>query len=273
MIEIVQGDCAAFVDVATDCDALITDPPYASFVHSCASSHNVSGKRDVYAGRRKRDLGFASIESGDAAHTLARYVAGVQKWAAVFSDIESVGGRKRDAEALGARHIRSVAWVRWSMPQLSGDRPPQGSEIVSLYHSKVKGGATYNGPGNLTHWDWGPLRIPTAERHPTEKPLPLMLDLVSWFTLPGDTVIDPFAGAGTTALACALLGRHCIAIERDPSHVERMRGRLGPVILERDRVQIRAWLEGSPARPSANAAKAAHRREDFERATKALNGS
>lgn len=44
---------------------------------------------------------------------------------------------------------------------------------------------------------------------------------------PGDTVLDPFFGAGTTALAAAPLGRDCIGIELNPAYVDLARERLG----------------------------------------------
>lgn len=44
---------------------------------------------------------------------------------------------------------------------------------------------------------------------------------------PGQTVLDPFAGAGTTALVAARLGRHSVGIELNPEYVEMARKRLG----------------------------------------------
>ena len=43
---------------------------------------------------------------------------------------------------------------------------------------------------------------------------------------PGDLVVDPFAGSGTTALACAIEGRRCITSEEKPEHHEIARRRL-----------------------------------------------
>lgn len=52
--------------------------------------------------------------------------------------------------------------------------------------------------------------------HPTQKPLALMRYLVRTYTLPGQVVLDPTCGSGTTLLACALEGRSYIGIESDP---------------------------------------------------------
>ena len=52
--------------------------------------------------------------------------------------------------------------------------------------------------------------------HMTEKPLPLMEALVRDFTDPGELICDPFAGSGTTGVACKRLGRRFVGWERDP---------------------------------------------------------
>jgi DNA modification methylase len=51
--------------------------------------------------------------------------------------------------------------------------------------------------------------------HPTEKPIEVMKRLVEMLTPPGGTVLDPFCGSGTTALACKELGRNYICIEKE----------------------------------------------------------
>lgn len=55
-------------------------------------------------------------------------------------------------------------------------------------------------------------------RHPTEKPLALMRWLVRLLCPPGGTVLDPYAGRGTTCLAAQAEGRGYIGIERDPRY-------------------------------------------------------
>ena len=49
--------------------------------------------------------------------------------------------------------------------------------------------------------------------HPTVKPIKLMSYLITLFTRPGDWVLDPFGGSGTTGLACKLLDRNHIYID------------------------------------------------------------
>jgi site-specific DNA-methyltransferase (adenine-specific) len=59
-------------------------------------------------------------------------------------------------------------------------------------------------------------RLPDGTAWPTVKPVDLMRWLVRLVTPPGGTVLDPFAGTGTTGEACLLEGFGCILIERDP---------------------------------------------------------
>lgn len=56
------------------------------------------------------------------------------------------------------------------------------------------------------------------ENHPTQKPLDLMEWLVRTYTNPGDTVLDPFTGSGSTGCACVTLGREFIGAELDPTY-------------------------------------------------------
>ena len=62
--------------------------------------------------------------------------------------------------------------------------------------------------------------------HPTEKPVRPLLSLVETFTRPGQLVLDPFAGSGSSLIAAQQLGRDWLGIELDGSHVDIARRRL-----------------------------------------------
>jgi site-specific DNA-methyltransferase (adenine-specific) len=62
--------------------------------------------------------------------------------------------------------------------------------------------------------------------HPTVKPLALMRWLVRLVTPPGGTVLEPFAGSGTTVEACILEGFSCIAIEREAEYLPLIQQRI-----------------------------------------------
>lgn len=54
--------------------------------------------------------------------------------------------------------------------------------------------------------------------HPTQKPVALFEYLIRTYTNEGDTVLDPTAGSGTTAVACHKSNRHYICIEKEPEY-------------------------------------------------------
>lgn len=60
--------------------------------------------------------------------------------------------------------------------------------------------------------DWKP--------HPTQKPVKLLRYLIEHYTAEGDTVLDPFVGSGTTAVACQQMKRHFLAIEKSPEYAQ-----------------------------------------------------
>lgn len=211
-------------------DVMATDPPYREHVHAAATSQSAG------RGTRKRDLGFASL-SRLARMATATWAASVKRWSVVYSDVEHSNYLSLAVQARGAEYIRTVPWVRWSMPQLSGDRPPQGFEHVLCYHPK--GRKRWSGPGNLTHF--AHLALRGEGKHKCAKPLDQALDIVSFFSEVGETVFDPFAGSGTIGVACRLLGRNYVGFENDPEWAVKAQKRLlgDPADLER----IVRWLE------------------------------
>ena len=67
---------------------------------------------------------------------------------------------------------------------------------------------------------------PTASReHPTMKPVELIEAQLRNSSRRGDTVLDPFAGSGSTLIACERLGRRCLAVELDPGYCDVIRQR------------------------------------------------
>ncbi|MCB9942816.1 MAG: DNA methylase [Geminicoccaceae bacterium] len=62
--------------------------------------------------------------------------------------------------------------------------------------------------------------------HPTQKPVEALRPLIEAFTRPGDLVLDPFCGSGSTLVAAAQLRRDWSGIELDGQHSETARNRL-----------------------------------------------
>jgi DNA modification methylase len=65
--------------------------------------------------------------------------------------------------------------------------------------------------------------------HPTQKPISALVPLIRSFTLPGETVLDPFAGSGSTCAGSALTGRKYIGVEMDDTYVQHATDRLNRV--------------------------------------------
>lgn len=69
-------------------------------------------------------------------------------------------------------------------------------------------------------------RCKNAGLHPTQKPVALLEWLIATYTNPGDTVLDPVMGSGTTGVACANLGRRFVGIEKDPTYFAAAKARI-----------------------------------------------
>ncbi|WP_338505468.1 site-specific DNA-methyltransferase [Sphingomonas kaistensis] len=66
--------------------------------------------------------------------------------------------------------------------------------------------------------------------HPTQKPESLLYRVLLACTQPGDTVLDPFFGTGTTGAVAKRLGRHWIGIEREPDYIEVAEARIAATL-------------------------------------------
>ena len=66
----------------------------------------------------------------------------------------------------------------------------------------------------------------TKQYHHWQQSLDGFIEIVQRFTEPNDTVLDPFIGSGTTALACLKLNRHCVGCDIDPAHITTTKQRI-----------------------------------------------
>jgi DNA modification methylase len=82
-----------------------------------------------------------------------------------------------------------------------------------------------NGGGSLPQQTPNQHR-PQGNHHPTVKPISLMRHLCRLIAPKGSVILDPFAGSGSTGIACAQEGFDFIGIERDPEYVEIARCRI-----------------------------------------------
>lgn len=256
-----NGSCFDLAPLLTECHALICDPPYSKKVHIKATSNGMLDGNSL--GVRKRDMGFGWLTYKLRAF-IAQATTRVLGWSVIYSDAESTNLWRIACEARGAEYIRTIPWVRWSQPQMSGDRPCTGCEMITVYWPRAKTKKRWNGPGSfiaLDHED--PPEIPALthkslrgeDKHKAEKPLDQMLDLVSWFSSPGQTVVDLTAGAGTTGVACALLGRSFLGAEIDVEvanfAIERIHAARDASLTGRDQERVARWCEATLTEASA----------------------
>lgn len=224
------GDC---LDPATglasladgSVDHLICDPPYSEHVHS-RSRRGSTGYAEVQSSRgatfnRVRDLGFKSLDA-ETLEGVAEQAARIAKrWVLAFCDVESSHLWRDGFVSRGLDYVRTGAWIKVGCtPQFTGDRPATGFEAIVIAHPK--GRKRWNGGGSHAVWS-EPIVLDRGgqcekREHTAQKPVALMEKLVRLFTDPGDTILDPFAGSGTTGVAALRMGRNFIGWERDPKY-------------------------------------------------------
>jgi site-specific DNA-methyltransferase (adenine-specific) len=221
---LILGDCLEVLPTHAAVQAVITDPPFEADAHTL--QRRVLGKGIT----RSRDLENAALpfppltpEQRDGlARWSATYCLG---WFLAFCQTEGIGSWRASLETAGAKWRRAGIWVKPDgSPQLSGDRPGQGHEAIAMAWCG-KGRSQWNGGGKhgvftFCKHDNGTGHGGAPNEHPTQKPLALMERLVSLFTNPGDTVCDPFMGAGSTGIACINQGRAFSGIEVNEEYFE-----------------------------------------------------
>jgi len=212
-----NGDCLEVMAEIGRADHMIFDPPYEATLHAAKNS---------LKGRKHRNDGVAELKGLDFApidairdDVVRLGEAHCNGWFIAFCTVE---GAAKWADAINAsslKYKRACVWVKPdSTPQLNGQGPAQGAEIfVTAWDGS--GFAKWNSGGKrgvYTHC----VNVGRDGRHPTEKPIPLMRELLQDFTNPGQTILDPFMGSGTTGVACAKMGRKFIGVELDTKYFE-----------------------------------------------------
>jgi DNA modification methylase len=207
-VTIYHGDCREIVPTLGRFDLLLTDPPYGIKQDRGMGGGGFDGfgnksKRNPKAYEGGWDDGrpgpevFAVILEAAEQHII---------WGGnYFADLLTVQGK----------------WLVWDKEQTM----PTYSD-AELAWSTLSGVSVkmfrYCGAGLMAKEQ--------GREHPTQKPLALM----SWclgFAPDARTVLDPFAGSGTTGRACKDLGRKCTLIEREERYCEIAARRMGQEVL------------------------------------------
>lgn len=208
------GDCLAILPTLGKVDAVVTDPPYG-----IANKFGTQSRRDgtrtlqfAWDGPAINAAVFAAISSAaDLANSFFTFCGASQ-----VSHIEA---------ALKTRFtVKPAVWVKaCPPPAMPGNWWPSGFEYA-LYG--YRSGAHFEDAdprrSNVFYSDTYRAGIRAFEKveHPTQKWLPLMERIVRAMVPQGGIALDPFAGSGTTLVACAQQGRKAIGIEIDEGYFD-----------------------------------------------------
>ena len=215
--EIIQGDSIKLMrEMQLEVDHMIFDPPYDEEAHVQYRPR----RRGKGGAEDRQQLDFSSIDARTAqacCETAARLCRG---WFITFCQTEMVSFWRDHIEAERLKYKTPCVWVKPdATPKFNGQGPAIGYEsFVTAWAGE--GYARWNAGGKrgvYTHLTNSSTR---HGAHPTEKPLGLMRELVQDFTEQGQTILDPFAGSGTTGVAAMQLGRKCILIEKNPEYFD-----------------------------------------------------
>jgi DNA modification methylase len=203
-VTLYHGDCREIVPLLGRFDLLLTDPPYGIGKDKGAASGGMDGS-GRYLRRPKQYEGDWDRER--PAPELFYEIISASRSAVIwggnyFADILPRGGR----------------WLFWdkknNMPSFSD------GEIA---WTNMKGVSVKK----FTHYNQC---VDDTRGHPTQKPL----ELISWclsFFPDAKTILDPFAGSGTTGRAAKDLGRKCVLIEREEKYCEIAARRMAQEVL------------------------------------------
>jgi modification methylase len=246
---ILKGDCVAALEKLPEhsVDAIFADPPYNLQLNGDLHRPDQS-KVDAVDDHWDRFDDFAAYDAFTRAWLLAcRRVlkpSGTIWVIGSYHNIFRVGAAMQD---LGFWILNDVVWRKTNpMPNFRGRRFQNAHEtmIWASRDSDAKG-YTFNYEAMKAanddvqmRSDWLFPICTGAERlkddngdkvHPTQKPEALLARVLLSSTKPGDVVLDPFFGSGTTGAVARRLGRHFVGCEREQTYIDAARERIAAV--------------------------------------------
>lgn len=196
------GDCREVMPTLGNVDAVVTDPPYGIGESAGKAKTRTSGlaSRLRDASRYQRDYGDLDWDDVTADEEIAIAI-GMAKWSVVF------GGNYYDLPP-------SSCWFVWD--KLNGDTDFADCELAWTNLPKAVRRIRFL-------WNGCMRRERDIQReHPTQKPVDVMKWCIEHIPAPNKTILDPFAGSGTTGVAAVKLGRTFIGIEREKIYFDVM---------------------------------------------------
>ena len=214
-------------------DLILTDPPY--------TISKETGFKSVVNGVQRfavsMDFGtwdHCQIDLLDMAQVFYRALR-QGGTAIVWYDLWKIGEIKEAMEQAGFKMLRQIIWEKTNPVPLNM-RATYLSNAREMAVSGVKGGkptfhSEYDSGIYLYEHETGVYKRPIPRhngnrQHPTQKPEDLFSELVLKHSNPGDMVVDPFLGAGTTAMAALKNGRAFAGCDIDEHYVSISRRRL-----------------------------------------------
>jgi modification methylase len=246
---VLEGDCVGALARVPErsADLVFADPPYNLQLSGDLRRPNqsrVDGVDDAW----DHFSDFAAYDAFTRAWLLAcRRVLkpdGTLWVIGSYHNIFRVGAILQD---LGFWILNDVVWRKTNpMPNFRGRRFANAHEtLIWASPSQSAKGYTFNydalkafNDDLQMRSDWtlplctGEERLKAEEGgklHPTQKPEALLYRVLLATTKPGDVVVDPFFGTGTTGAVAKKLGRHFIGVERDPIYAAAARERIAKV--------------------------------------------
>jgi site-specific DNA-methyltransferase (adenine-specific) len=220
---IYQADCRDVLPLLASVSHILTDPPYEADAHRQGRVTNAAINKGEDA-----TLAFDAITEALRTYVAEQATRLSQGWFLAFCQAEGVYLWRQAIEQAQHRYRGPAVWVKPDgSPKFQGNGPSQSFEMLvtswcgsgdSKWNSKGKRGV-------YTH----PVNVDRHGGHQTEKPLPLLRELLLDFTEPGDTVLDPFMGIGSLGVACLELGRKYIGVEMDAGYFEIARKRISGI--------------------------------------------
>ena len=117
--------------------------------------------------------------------------------------------------------FRPVSHLVWPKSHSSYDGYTQGFHEVGFLLAKGRPPKPEKPPPDVLPWEYTGNKL-----HPNEKPVVAITPLIKAFSKPGDLILDPFCGSGTTGAAAQTLDRRYVLLDKVYRHCRSARGRL-----------------------------------------------
>lgn len=207
-VTIYQGDCLEVLPTLGPVDHIIGDPPYEDELHKAMGRIQRTDGREMV-----QTLGFEGVNA-DRASIAAACVAASSGWVILFTLAEGVRAWRDDIQAVGGKWDTTCFWVKPdASPRFNGQGPARGAECFVTAWAGT-GYRSWNGGGKRGVYSHL-VNYGRQGEHPTEKPVPLMAEIIADFTRPDQLICDPFCGSGSTGIAAVRHGRRFVGIEQN----------------------------------------------------------